>query len=307
MTTNDTTNKILVIGGCGFIGTSICEYLMREKIKVTAAVRRNPTHPVDGVKYAITGDYNNYSEWTKLLQECFGVVFAAGLAHSKRSNKFSDKIFQLNAHLPFQIAKYAVELNIPKFIFLSSIKVNGEVTKVGETFGHASEPAPSDIYAQSKFYAEEKLKTLVGNKTEISIIRLPLVVGALAKGNVGLIQMLVRNRIPIPAANLNSNSRSIVFLEDLCNVVHHMLLSKKNITGLHFIKHHENFSSKELIKLIGRLEKRQPILFSIPLPLLRLILNVLRLERLKTQLFCNLEVVNSYHVSLSHIRKATNS
>lgn len=304
MTITDITKKILVIGGSGFIGTSICEYLVREKIKVTAAVRTQPLYPVNGVKYVRTGDYNNYTEWAKLMQECFGVVFAAGLAHSKRSDGLADNIFQLNAYFPFELAKYAVHLNIPKFIFLSSIKVNGEVTEVGETFGHDSKPAPSDIYAQSKFYAEEKLKTLIGKKTEISMIRLPLVVGALAKGNVGLIQMLVRNRIPIPAANLNFNSRSIVLLKDLCNVVHHMLISKRNITGLHFIKHHKNFSSKELIQLISRLEKRQPVLFSMPLPLLKFILKVLRLERLRIQLFCNLEVVNSYHVPLSQIRKA---
>lgn len=303
MKNSDMVETILIIGGSGFIGKALCEYLANEKINVIAAVRVPPARPVDDVNYVITGDYNNYTDWTALLQECNGVVFAAGLAHSKDNHKMVGDILKLNSDLPFEIAKCAVCLNIKKFIFLSSIKVNGELSEDGKPFGLDSKPAPFDVYAKSKLDAEEKLNTLVGNKTEISIIRLPLVVGALAKGNVGLIQMLVRSRIPIPASNLNFNSRSIVLLQDVCTVVHQMFISKDDVTGTHFIKYYKNVSTKELIQLIGTLEKRRPILFSLPLTLLRSLLTVLRLDRLKTQLFCNLEVEDNYPILNNQIGK----
>lgn len=298
------TKSILVVGGSGFIGKALCEYLASENINVMAAVRVPPARPVDGIKYYVTGDYNQYTEWTKLLQECDGVVFAAGLAHSKKNHRTVDNIFKLNSDLPYEIAKHAVSQNIKKFVFLSSIKVNGELSEDGKPFGPHSRPAPSDVYAKSKLDAEEKLHTLFGSKMEISIIRLPLVVGTQAKGNVGLIQTLVRNRIPIPALNLNFNSRSVVLLQDVCKVLHRMCTSKDDVTGTHFIKYHKNVSSKELIQLIGKLEKRRPILFWFPLPILKFLLNVLRLERLKTQLLCNLEVQDNYPILTNQIGKS---
>ena len=297
MLKHGSNNTVLVIGATGYIGTQLCEYLASRDFLVMAAVRRYPSRFYEGVRYIVTGDYTKYTDWSELLESCANVIFAAGLAHDKKDTEKLDVITQMNAVLPYEIAKCAIEKNVEKFIFLSSIKVNGEITELGEPFGEQSEPAPCDKYGFSKMLGEEKLCELQPSNTQIAIIRLPLVVGLGAKGNVGLIHKMISKRLPIPVKNIDFNSRSIILLDELCMNLCHMLTNRSGINGVHFIKHNRNLSTKEIVQLIGELDCKKAILFSLPMLFLKTAFFIFKLERLKTQLLCNLEIISNYKIS----------
>ena len=175
--------------------------------------------------------------------------------------------------------------------------MNGEVTEMGAPFCEQSAPAPCDKYGLSKMHGEEKLRDLQPSNTQIAIIRLPLVVGIGAKGNVGLIHKMISKRLPIPVNNIDFNARSIILIDELCVNLFHMLINKNDITGVHLIKHDKNLSTKEIVELIGELQCKKPILFSLPILFLKAAFFIFKLKRLKTMLLCNLEIISNYKIS----------
>lgn len=291
--------KILILGADGFIGKKICDNLAKYDLSIIAATRLKPYHKNKKINYIVTGDYLEFKSWPEVISGCYAIVFAAGIAHSKKKSKDSDFLNKMNTNLPIKIAIIAKELFVKKFIFFSSIKVNGEHTKPGKPFNINSDCNPWDAYGSSKLNAEKHLLPLISKQFQISIIRLPLVIGKNAKGNIGLLQKLIKFKIPMPFANLNSNSKSIIFLSEVCYIINDMIFFKDNINGVHFVCHKKNFSTKDLIILIGNLENKKPILFPIPPYILNFFFNLLNLKRLKHQLLSDLEIQSNYKVEIS--------
>ena len=196
-------NKIMVVGSNGFIGRSICKFLVNHGVEVIGAARELPRDNLAGVEHIATGNFEEFQQWSDLLQRCSGVIFSAGLAHDGKGAIPKDTVVHSNMTIPVMLAKKAIKYNVKKLIFLSSIKVNGNFTKELEPFKLDSIPKPNDNYSKSKLHAELMLNRLVSDSTEIAIIRIPLVIGKNAKGNVATLQKLIRLRVSYSSSKSN--------------------------------------------------------------------------------------------------------
>lgn len=285
--------KVVIVGANGFIGKALCKFLVVEGFDVVGVVRREPDISISNVNYVVTGDFVKFGSWSSILRGCDYVIFAAGLAHVKGHQKNITQVIDNNTILPLKIARHARKLHIKKFLFLSTIKVLGEFTEPGQSFGELSTPNPTDLYAESKLHAEIALQGLDSDRMQISIIRLPLIIGNEAKGNVGLIQKMIKFNIPIPVANLTTNSRSIIPLDDLSVTVGKFLDSQLDLSGIHHIKHSKDLSTRELVMLVGELQQRKPILITLlPQSVLHLLLKAPMFSKIRLQLLCNLEITD---------------
>lgn len=208
--------KLLITGANGYIGQALVARTLNAGHSVSTLTRR--PFDVEATKNFVA----QYKE-EELLLPLAGqdvVVHLAAKAHQSKSN--SDAVrsdyYQVNVENTLALARAALSAGVKRFIFVSSIKVNGECTR-GRPFRAEDIPAPEDIYGQTKWQAEQELRNLLnGTATELVIVRPPLVWGGELKGNLKLLARLIRWHIPLPFASVN-NRRSLVSLDNLCNLL----------------------------------------------------------------------------------------
>ena len=202
--------RILVSGANGFIGRTLCPHLTLLGHSVVPAVSR-----LSGVQGEhVVGDK---SSWITALTGCSSVVHLAGRAHiMKDKEQDSLRVFRnVNVDATIKLANFAVEAGVKRFVFMSTVKVNGEETFPGYDLKPEDSPAPHDPYAISKWEAEQRLYE-ISKKTglDVVIIRPPLVYGPGVQGNFATMIQWVRSGIPLPLGYIN-NKRSMIALENL--------------------------------------------------------------------------------------------
>jgi nucleoside-diphosphate-sugar epimerase len=168
------------------------------------------------------------------------------------------------------LARQAVLAGVKRFIFLSTIKVNGEKTE-GIPFCSDDIPAPSDPYSVSKLEAEEALFSL-GKETgmEVVVIRPPMVYGPVAKGNFSRLVWLVQNMILLPFGNIK-NKRSLLYVDNLCDLIIHCIFHEKVPGQVITACDTYDLSTPELIHLIAKCLRTKCYLLPVPIFLLRLL------------------------------------
>jgi len=196
---------------------------------------------------------------------------------------------EVNTQGTINLAKQAVAAGVKRFIYLSSIKVNGEKTTTIPF--HADDSAnPLDPYAISKFEAEQQLLTL-GQETglEIVIIRPPLVYGPAVKGNFSRLISLVNKSIPLPLAKIN-NARSLVNIQNLCSLIQVCLDHPKAAGEVFLVSDGEDLSSSELFEKIAQALDKKNRLFYLPKGLLKLLTGIIGRQAEFQRLFDSLQV-----------------
>lgn len=203
--------KVLVTGANGFIGRTLCEYLEHAGHEVVAAVRR----PSGMANEFVVGECG--SVWLQALSGCDAVVHLAGRAHVMREDA-EDPLMAFraaNVEASARLALLAEQAGVRRFVFMSSIKVNGERTSLGRPFTPNDTPAPEDAYGVSKWEAEQALQSIAQtSKMELVVIRPPLVYGPDVKGNFAKLIQWVRTGVPMPLGAVD-NKRSMVALDNL--------------------------------------------------------------------------------------------
>jgi len=237
--------KILVTGQNGFIGIELFRVLQNQGYQVRGAVRRADKIDPDIV---VVGDVGEKTEWGQALEDIDVVVHLANRAHVLHD--YSEDPLALfraiNVEGTIQLAKQAVEYGAKRFIFVSSIKVNGERT--GEfPFTAADIPNPQDPYAISKMEAESELRK-IGEEfsMEIVIVRPPLVYGPGVKGNFQRLTRLVEKGVPLPFAAIN-NKRSLVSLGNLVNLLALTVVHPAAANQTFLVSDGKDLSTPELI------------------------------------------------------------
>jgi nucleoside-diphosphate-sugar epimerase len=290
--------KILVTGASGFVGKSLCETLSKSGRSVFGAVRSSNSILINNnVKYISTGDISLKKNWKDLLNDVDCIIHCAGIAHKMNNDKNFD-VYQLtNIDGTKHLAEQAVEAGVKRLIFLSSIKVNGESTnntKSKKKFSDNDIPAPMDFYAVSKLKAERVLWE-VSSKTglEVTVLRLPLVYGYGAKGNLAKLVKLVKSGIPLPLGMIN-NKRSMIGIDNLVDLLNHCI-DHPDASGKTFlVSEGEDLSTPELIKLIALSMGRKAILFPVPIYLLKLLGSIFGKGEEINRLIGSLRVDNSF-------------
>jgi len=211
--------NIFVTGASGFIGTKACPYLHSLGHKITAFSRSNCNFH-SGINYVKGDKLSSIFSKEVPLKGIDCILHLAGKSHitNKMSSLETLNYIKDNVNETLDFAERCSKKSIKRFIFVSSIKVNGESTNSGIPFRETDIPKPSDAYAIIKYQIELGLFDIAKNsKMEVVIIRPPLMYGPGVKGYFGQLLDLIKKNIPLPLKSLDQNLRSFIYLENFLN------------------------------------------------------------------------------------------
>jgi len=210
--------KILITGASGFLGSKLVKSLhAKPDVILTAAVRRVVQISADRV-LEVQGLGAN-SDWSAALKDQHVVIHAAARTHIMKDEVANPLVEYraVNVDGTLNLARQAAAEGVRRFIFISSIKVNGNANT--QPFTEDDAPSPSEFYAQSKWEAEQGLWEIQRETgMELVIIRPPLVYGPKARGNFGSLMRWVDSGIPLPLGAIH-NKRSLISLDNLADLI----------------------------------------------------------------------------------------
>lgn len=249
--------RIAVTGANGFIGQQLCPYLQAQLKADIVTLTRTPL--VIGNK-ALSFSASDEQLISPLSQvDC--LIHLAAKAHS---NATAAELERDNLILSERVARLAIAAKIPRVIYISSIKVNGDSTQGRSPFTADETPLPDDDYGRSKLASELILKKHLANTpTDLVIIRPPLVYGSNNKGNLKSLEKLIRLGLPLPFANLN-NQRDLVSIENLCALISLTVAHPNAANQTFFVSDGISRSTKEIVQLLAKNQHKQIRFFKIP-------------------------------------------
>ena len=243
---------ILITGANGFLGSAIIATLEARGIPVRGAVRT-----LSLSDHVIVGDIRSDTNWLPALKNIDTVVHTAARVHVM-NDSFSDQIDEyrkVNVEGTLNLARQAVNSNVRRFIFISSIKVNGESTRLGLPFATDDQPNPKDPYGISKWEAEVGLQRVAKDKgLEVVIIRPPLVYGTGVKANFASMIKWMGKAVPLPFGAIH-NQRSLVALDNLVSFISLCTdreKSPKAANQVFLISDGEDVSTTQLLRKVGQ-------------------------------------------------------
>ena len=249
------------------MGTSVCRYLSCFGFDVYAFSRR-PFPVCSSITPLILPTIAALSSRIDLLSRFDAVVHLAGRAHIMNDNSANPlaEFRRVNVFETELLAEACSVAGLRRFVFISSIKVNGEISDPSVPFTSQAPPCPSDPYALSKLEAEISLVN-ISSKTnlEYTIIRPPLIYGPMVKGNLASVLRLVEAQIPLPFGNLTFNRRSLISVYNLSDFIRVSLLNSSASNKVFLVSDNEISSTAELFTRIGKAINKPVRLFSVPL------------------------------------------
>jgi len=282
--------NILVTGANGFIGQAVCRDLSLRQFHVLPIVRNSSTIPNAII---IKDEYD--PRWNTLLKECQTVVHLAGRAHVAHDKTPETRALYMkeNVELTLHLAQKAADLGVKRFVFISSIKVNGEETQSAKSFNPEDAPHPQDVYAESKWLAEQGLMKIASTTNlEVVIIRPPLVYGPEVKGNFLTLIKLVKKGLPLPLGEIQ-NQRSLVALDNLSDFIAlcaDINASPKAANQVFLVSDGEPVSTGSLIQRIADVYQLKLRLIPVPVALLKLLLKLFGKGEAVHRIFGSLKV-----------------
>lgn len=288
------TKIILVTGANGFLGHHVATTLSKlPNYEVRACIRENKNHNfLKNIKVFSNLDLIKHNDWNLALSGVSCVIHCAARVHIMidQPHKSLTEFRKINLYATIALAKQAIANKVKRFIYLSSIKVNGENSLTGKPFTADDPVNPADPYAISKMEAEQALMSLAKETTmEIVIIRPPLIYGPGVKANFKTMINLIKRLIPLPLNNIK-NKRSLVAVDNLVDFIKLCIIHPKAANQIFLVADGEDLSTTELlIKIANALNK--PI-FWLPIPLwiIRLFAKILTKNKLNNKLFDNLQI-----------------
>ena len=266
---------ILITGFNGFIGNALIGELSKNsEINIRASSRAENKINKKNIDIVSTGEINSDTNWQEALKDCTTVIHTAALTHQMDSGLKEvtlDKYKEINTKGTINLANQAARNGVERFIFLSSIKVNGEFTSINKPFRFDDTPKPGDNYAKSKHEAEFGLKE-ISDKTgmEIVIIRAPLVYGPGVKANFASLIKVISKGLPLPLSLVTRNKRSFVSLYNLIDLIITSIDHPKAANETFLVSDGRDLSTVELIKIISKIMNKKSRLFPFPIFLLKL-------------------------------------
>lgn len=259
---------VLVTGATGFVGQALCEGLLDSGIKFLP-VMRTGTMPLSGA--TIVRNIQPSTDWRADLENVEAVVHLAGRVHIMRDSAFDplSAYKRANVDATMNLASQCAVSGVRRFVYLSSIKVNGELTTV-QPFSESDIPAPEDPYGISKHEAELGLRKLSQETgLEVVIIRPPLVYGPRVKANFLQLMRWVHRGIPLPLASVD-NRRSMVYAGNLVDLIIRCLTHDAAPGRTFLVSDDHDVSVAELVRHLAGAMGRRPMLFPLPQGALRL-------------------------------------
>lgn len=214
--------KVLLTGASGFVGRAVLDRLRQDsQFESVIAVRKAWLEVPEKVRLVEVSSIDAFTDWKEAVAGCAVVIHCAARVHVM-SDTSADPLAafrKVNVEGTLQLARQAAEAGVKRFVFVSSIKVNGEATALGAPYTADAEPAPADPYGISKMEAEQALRLLAAQTgMDVVIIRPTLVYGPGVKANFLSMMRWLDKGVPLPFGAIH-NQRSFVALDNLVDLI----------------------------------------------------------------------------------------
>jgi len=295
--------RVLVTGANGFLGGTLFRRLCSgNDFECLGAVRSRPGI-INGADNMVTvGDMGAVIEWSSVVSGIEVVVHTAARAHIM-NDEVADPLAEyrkVNVEGTLNLARQAATAGVKRFIFISSIKVNGEQTVTGQPFFSRDAPSPEDFYGISKHEAEQGLGVLAAETgMEVVIIRPPLVYGPGVKGNFASMTKLVGKGLPLPLGAVH-NQRSLVALDNLVDLIITCIDHPGAANQTFLVSDGEDISTTQLLQGVAQSMGKPSRLIPVPASLLQFAATLLGKKAVAQRL------LGSLQVDISHTQKCLN-
>lgn len=265
----------LVTGANGFIGSALCHRLRAVGMSVRGGVRDHSRNSAfhnsisKGIEWIVLHDQSTDCEMRQALDGVRVVIHLAAKVHVMAGDATEAlcEFRRVNTNWTERLAQAAVEHGVRRFVYMSSIKVNGEVSRV--PFTEEDLPNPQDSYGRSKWEAEQALaKVSAETGLEVVVVRAPLVYGPGVRGNFSQLLSVLQRAIPLPLARVE-NRRSMIYGGNLVDALILCGWEARAVGRTYLVSDGEDLSTPDLIRRIARALGSPPRLWPVPLSVLR--------------------------------------
>lgn len=261
--------SILITGANGFVGSAVCDLLRKQGVPLKAGMRQ----PGSGLADAVcVPDLGPEADWAEALRGVEAVVHCAARVHVMR-DAAADPLAEfraVNTQGTLKLARQAAAAGVKRFVFVSSIKVNGERTEPGRPFVPEVDCPPQDPYGLSKYEAEQGLWRISRDHgMEVVVVRPPLIYGPGVRANFLAMMRWISFGIPLPLGALD-NRRSLVALGNLADLLVRCVTHPGAPGNTFLVSDGEDVSTTELLRRIGAAMGRPARLIPVPAMLLQL-------------------------------------
>ena len=240
---------VVVTGANGFIGRALMAELSVRGLSSRGTVSRSDV-TLRSCECVVVGDMNESTDWHAALAGAAEVVHLAALPYTKHDNveDFFAAFRSVNVGGTLNLARHAAIAGIKRFVFISSVKVNGNSTPPGVAFTELDAPKPQDVYGQTKHEVERSLRQLSADTgMEIVIIRAPMVYGSGAKANFAALMRAVQRGWPLPLGRIH-NQRSFVALDNLVDFIVICITRPQAANQTFLVSDGQDLSTTELVR-----------------------------------------------------------
>ncbi|MBV8626243.1 MAG: SDR family oxidoreductase [Herbaspirillum sp.] len=267
---------ILVTGATGFVGSALLQHLCDTgRHQVRAALRKTPSAlplPVS-VKAIKAGELSAQGDWIDALTGIDAVVHCAARVHVMNETATDPlaEFRRVNVEGSLALARQAQRAGVKRFVFVSSIKVNGEATQPGHPFTADDVPVPLDPYGVSKLEAEQALLALGrSGPMEVVVVRPVLVYGPGVKANFQSMMRWIDKGVPLPLGGITANRRSLVAVDNLVDLITICLTHPAAAGQVFLAADGEDLSTTSLLRRTAQAMGKRPTLLPVPAGLLTL-------------------------------------
>ena len=286
--------RVVVTGASGFVGKHLCSRLATSGARVIAGVRESQV--IAGAdSSALMTPESSLEHLTEALHGAQAVVHLAAAVHDVHGRTTEADYWRVNRDYPLLLARAAVAAHVERFVFVSTIKVNGEGTSGNAAYREDSPASPHGPYAESKWQAEQSLLQLsAASGLQMRIVRPPLVYGPGVRANFHSLMRWVQLGVPLPFGSLH-NARSLVYVENLTDLLARLALGTGNEANsqTYLVSDGADLSTPELVRGIATALGVSPRLVPVPEFLLRNVLSALGRGELIDRLLGSLRVDSS--------------
>jgi len=299
---NTESSCVLITGATGFVGSRLATFLSAQfpGMELRLAVRHRPDElqvpsvlPAGSIE--VVGDINPHTNWTDALDGVDVVIHLAARVHVMNDVSLDplEEYRNANTLATIHLAQEAAKAGVKRFIYLSSIKVNGEETTSGKSYSEDSKPAPIDPYGVSKWEAELGLeKVCTQTSMEFVIIRPPLVYGPGVKANFQKLMGLVTKGLPLPLGAVH-NQRSMLALDNLVSFITEVTTNPLAANQRFLLSDGQDLSTTQLLKLLAKGMGKSIWLLPVPAFILRAAAQVLGATAAADRLLGSLQIDSS--------------
>jgi nucleoside-diphosphate-sugar epimerase len=283
---------VLVTGANGFVGYAMCARLRETGIRYRAVARKALSGQAHS-DFVPTGSIEGKTDWKDSLLGVRTVVHLAARVHVMHETQVDPlaEFRRTNVEGTENLASQAVMAGVVRLVYVSSVKVNGELTTIGHPFRAGDKPRPKDPYGISKFEAEQALRRISKDTgLEVVIVRPPLIYGPHVKGNFEEMMRWIARGFPLPFGAITDNRRSFIGLDNFVDLLMRCIDHPAAANQTFLVSDDEDLSTAELLMRLGLALDMKSRIFHLPRGLLKLGATVLSKDDVYQRLCGSLQV-----------------